>query len=180
MNRRSFYALVLLLFPAACFGQTTNGDSQTLQALLSEVRRLRQDMHSTFVAAQRAQILIYRLQAQEAAVAGTSQRLAEARDKLARIQDERSQLADGLKRQEEFVQSERNAPAERKQVEEILLQSKAKLASVENEEQQAQSREIEAQQQERDEELRLTELREQLDRLDKTLENASRSGAGPK
>ena len=89
MNRSGLFVLGLLIFSPDCFGQSTPGDSQTLQALLSEVRQLRQDLQTTTIAGQRAQILIYRLQGQEAAVARASQRLDEARDKLARIQDER-------------------------------------------------------------------------------------------
>src|SRR5437867_1607411 len=38
MNRSALFVLGLLLFSTDCFGQTTAGDSQTLQALLSEVR----------------------------------------------------------------------------------------------------------------------------------------------
>src|SRR5207249_5887194 len=91
LNRSSFLMLGLVLgflsFSTTCFGQTTTGDSQRLQALLSEIRLLRQDLQTTTIAAQRAQILIYRLQGQEAAVARASQRLDDARDKLARIQD---------------------------------------------------------------------------------------------
>src|ERR1700746_1322256 len=98
MNRSSFILLGLLFFPVDCFGQTTTGDSQTLQALLSEVRQLRQDLQTTTIAGQRAQILIYRLQGQEAAVARASQRLDEARDKLARSQDERKHVAADVKR----------------------------------------------------------------------------------
>ncbi len=99
MNRSSLFVLGLLLLSTACFGQTTPGDSQTLQALLSEVRQLRQDLQTTTIAAQRAQILIYRLQGQEAAVARASQRLDEAREKLARIQDERKHVATDVKQQ---------------------------------------------------------------------------------
>jgi hypothetical protein len=67
MNRSSILALGFLL--SSTFGQTTPSESQTLQALLLEVRQLRQDLQTTTVAAQRAQILLYRLQGQEAAVA---------------------------------------------------------------------------------------------------------------
>jgi hypothetical protein len=97
MNRSSLFVLNLLLFSSACFGQTTPGDSQTLQALLSEVRQLRQDLQTTTIAGQRAQILIYRLEGQEAAVARASQRLDEARDKLARIQEQRKQEVSEIK-----------------------------------------------------------------------------------
>jgi predicted nucleic acid-binding Zn-ribbon protein len=60
----------------------------------------------------------------------------------------------------------------------MLPQAKARFESLENDEQQIQSREIEAEQQLRSEEARLSELRDQLDRLDKTLENAIRRAGG--
>ena len=178
MNRSSLFALGLLLSSTACFGQTTPGDSQTLQALLSEVRQLRQDLQTTTIAAQRAQILIYRLQGQEAAVARASQRLDEARDKLARIQDERKHVATDVKQHEDFISNTENPPTERKEVEAVLPRLKTKLESLESEEQQWQAREIETEQRLRAEEIRLSDLRDQLDRLDKTLENASRRLGG--
>jgi chromosome segregation ATPase len=174
MNRSPLFALGLLLSSTACFGQTTPGDSQTLQALLSEVRQLRQDLQTTTIAAQRAQILIYRLQGQEAAVARASQRLDEAREKLARIQDERKHVAADVKQHEDFISNTENPPTERKEVDAVLPRLKTKLESLESEEQQRQTREIETEQQLRAEEVRLSDLRDQLDRLDKTLENASR------
>ena len=174
MNRSSLFVLGLLLFSTACFGQTTPADSQTLQALLSEVRQLRQDLQTTTIAGQRAQILIYRLQGQEAAVARASQRLDEAREKLARIQDERKHVAADVNRQEDFISNTQNPAAERKDVEGMLSQSKTRVESLENQEQQLQTREIEAEQQLRAEEIRLSDLRDQLDRLDKALASAGR------
>ena len=179
MNRSSLFVLGLLLFSTACFGQTTPGDSQTLQALLMEVRQLRQDLQTTTIAGQRAQILIYRsLQGQEAAVARASQRLDEARDRLARIQDERKHVAADVKRLEDAAGSTENPLTRRKEAEDGLRQLKTRLELLENEEQQRQTREIEAEQQLRTEEVRLSDLRDQLDRLDKTLENASRRLGG--
>lgn len=174
MNRSSLFLMGLLFFSTVCFGQTTTGDSQTLQALLSEVRQLRQDLQITTIAAQRAQILIYRLQGQEAAVARASQRLDEAREKLARIQDERKHVAADVKRQEDFISNSENPATQRKEVEGMLAQLKTRVESLENQEQQLQTREIDAEQQLRTEEVRLSDLRDQLDRLDKTLENAAR------
>jgi chromosome segregation ATPase len=174
MNRSPLFVLGLLLFSTVCFGPTTPSDSQTLQALLSEVRQLRQDLQTTIIAAQRAQILIYRLQGQEAAVTRASQRLDEAREKLARIQDERKHVATDVKQHEDFISNTENPPTQRKEVEGALPRVKTRLESLENEEQQRQAREIEADQQLRAEEVRLSDLRDQLDRLDKALENASR------
>jgi chromosome segregation ATPase len=174
MNRSLLVVLGLLLFSTDCFGQTTTGDSQTLQALLTEVRLLRQDLQATTIAGQRAQILIYRLQGQEAAVARASQRLDEAREKLARTRDERKLVAADLKRFEDSMSTE-NSAMERKAVEQnVLPQFKARLEALDNQEQQLQTREIDAEQQLRAEEIKLSDLRDQLDRLDKALENASR------
>jgi hypothetical protein len=78
-------------------GQSAPGDSQTLQAVLSEVRQPRVELRTMTIAAQRAQILIYRLQGQEASVGRASQRLDEAREKLARTQDERKHVAADVK-----------------------------------------------------------------------------------
>ena len=178
MNRSSLFVLGLLVFSTSCFGQTTPGDSQTLQALLAEIRLLRQDLRITTVAAQRSQILIYRLQGQEAAVGRASQRLDEAREKLARIQDERQHVAAEVKQTEDFLSNTENPATQKKAFEDRLSELKSRLGSLESNEQQYQSREIEAQQQLRAEEVRLSDLRDQLDRLDKTLENVSRRPDG--
>jgi hypothetical protein len=59
MKRLSLLPLTLL-FSTAAFAQTNSNDSDTLKSLLSEVRLLRHDLQTTTVAAQRAQILVYR------------------------------------------------------------------------------------------------------------------------
>jgi len=65
MHRSCLLILGLLLIATPVLGQSASTDSQTLQALLSEVRQLRHDLQTTTLAAQRAQILLYRLQGQE-------------------------------------------------------------------------------------------------------------------
>jgi len=168
MNRQLLFVLSLLLFPTACLAQTTPNDSKTLQSLLLEVRQLRQDLQTTTIAGQRAQILIYRVQGQEAAVARASQRLDEFREKLARIQDERKHVAADVKRFEDSLSSSENPPTQRKEIEQGMLpQLKTRLESLENQEQQLRA-----------EEVRLSDLRDQMDRLDKTLENAGRRLGG--
>jgi chromosome segregation ATPase len=178
MNRSSLFALGILLFSMACFGQTTSGDSQTLQTILSEVRQLRQELQTTAIATQRAQILIYRLQGEEAAVARASQRLEEAREKVAVIRDQQEQVAANIKEYEDFIGNTDNPPTQRKQHEDLLPKFTARLESLKSEEQQRQTQEIEADQQLRAEQARLSELRDQLDRFDQALENASRRQGG--
>lgn len=141
MNRSSLFVLGLLLFPTVCLGQATPGDSQTLQALLSEVRQLRKDLQTATIAAQRAQILIYRLLGQEAAVARASQRLDEVREKLAGFQAQRNYLATEAKHDEDFIGDTENPPAQRKVLEDRLAHLKSELESAENLLQQRQAQE---------------------------------------
>lgn len=171
MRRSWLLILSFVLVSVSLRAQTSPSDSQTLQALLAEVRQLRKDLQSTTAAVQRAQILFYRLRVQEATVARASQRLDETRSKLAQTQSERKKLTADIKHSEDFVGNEQNPPADRKQIEDLLPQLKAKLESLATEEQQRQSDEIEAQEQLRAERTKLSELEEQLDRLQKALEH---------
>lgn len=89
MHRSCLLIPVLLFISAPVFAQSSSTDSQTLQALLAEVRQLHHDLQSTTIAVHRAQILLYHLQGQEAIVARASQRLDDARARLAETQNNR-------------------------------------------------------------------------------------------
>src|SRR5258708_20183543 len=86
MRLAFFLPLVAFGIPATAFGQAAASDSQTLQALLTEVRELRQDLRTSLARVQSGQILLSRLQAQQVAVARASERLEEARSALAGVQ----------------------------------------------------------------------------------------------
>jgi chromosome segregation ATPase len=172
MHRSCLLIPVLLLIAAPIYGQSSSSDSQTLQALLAEVRQLHHDLQTTTIAAQRAQILLYRLQGQEAMVARASQRVDDARARLAEVQSNRTKLTADIKKYEELVNQTENSPTDRKQIEDLLPQLKAKLTALENEEQQRQTREIEAEDELRTERAKLGELQVQLDRLEKILEGS--------
>ena len=173
MNRLSLLVLGILLCSTASSGQTSPSDSQTLQVLLSEIHQLRLDLQTRIIAVQRGQILIYRLQGQEAIVARASQHLDEARDKLKKIQEERENVTTEIKQGEDFMSNTGNS--QRQEFENKLARLKRRLLSLQNEEQQMQTREIEAEQQLREEEARVSDLRTRLDLLDKALESASPS-----
>jgi chromosome segregation ATPase len=180
MRRSCLLIPVFLLISGPVFGQSTATDSQTLQASLAEVRQLHHDLQTTMIAAQRAQILLYRLQGQEALVARASQRLDDARAKLAEVQSNRTKLTSDIKKYEDLVGQADTSPTDRKQIEDLLPQLKARLAPLENEEQQRQTREIEAEDELRAGRARLGELQDQLDQLQKTLESSSlKAGAIP-
>ena len=180
MRPSTFFALPLLLVPAAALGQTTTTDSQTLQSLLAEVRQLRQDLRTATLAAQRAQILIYRVNAQEAAVVRASQRLDEVKERLPQMNAGRKHNADQIKRFEDAKEHAEN-PSEKKQLDELISNLKASIESMESEEQEMQSRKNELEDELRIEQAKLGRLQDELDRLDKALEyrqgNNSNSGA---
>jgi chromosome segregation ATPase len=180
MHRSCLLIPILLLISAPVFGQSSSTDSQTLQALLAEIRQLRHDLQTTTIAAQRAQILLYRLQIQEVTVAGTSQKLDEARARLAETQSSRTTLINDIKRNEEFANRSEHSPVERKQLEDNLAQLKAGLPQLENEEQQRQARATEAEDQLRTERTKLGELQEQLDRIERILERSNQQAANPR
>lgn len=67
MHRTVFLVFGILFIAMATFGQSTSGDSQTLQALLKEVKELRQDLRTSLVSMQRGQLLLFRVQTEQSA-----------------------------------------------------------------------------------------------------------------
>ncbi len=173
MLRSTFFALSLLVFSPAALGQSTSTDSHTLQALLAEVRQLRHDLQSVTAAVQRAQILIYRVQAQETVVHRVQERVEETRSKLDHLQSEKGRHAAQLKQMEDLQSRPETAQPERKPLEDALAQLKARLEMEESDEQGTQARLTDAEDQLRVEQAKLDQLQDDLDRLDKALENSS-------
>jgi chromosome segregation ATPase len=127
------------------------------------------------VAAQRAQILIYRAQAQESVVRRMQERVDDTRSKLGQIQSEQRNRAASIKRIEE-KKSRSDTPAnEQKELEDALQQIKARFDADANKEQETQAKLIEAEEQLRLEQAKLSGLQDQLDRLEKIVENSSES-----
>jgi len=174
MRRLTFLVLAILVCAPDSRCQTAPADSQTLQALLAEVRELRQELHIATVIAQRMQILIYRLQAQEAAVARASQRLEDVRSKVAQKEDVRKGVAHQLKYYEGMKDGTENSVEQRK-YEGAISDTKAQVEALMAEEQELQSREAECREDLRTEESKLGRLQDDLDRLDKSLENSGKA-----
>lgn len=171
MRRTWFFVLCFLLLAASGFGQSTSSESQGMQALVSEVRQLRKDLQATNANALRVQLLLYRLQAQQAAVAHASEHLNDARARLAGTQGHRAEVTATLKRFEESIDNTELSPADRKQVQYEVSRNKAELESLAAEEQQRQTAEMEAEEQLRTGQSKLDELESRVDRLEKELEN---------
>ncbi len=174
MRRSLFFVFCFLLLSASGLGQSTASESQGMQALVAEVRQLRKDLQTTNGNALKAQILLYHLQVQEGAVARVSEHLKEARARLGETQDRRRFVTASLKRNEEFVDnagSTEGSPADRKQVQSEISRLKAELEMLAAEEQQRQTTEMEAEEQLRTEQAKLSGLEDRVDRLEKELDN---------
>ena len=174
MKCLSFLALTLLLVSPTAFAQTVPTDSDTLKALLAEVRLLRHDLQTTTVAAQRAQILVYRAQAQESVVRRMQERVDDTRSRLAQIQTEQRNRASSIKRIEEKRGQSETTTAEQKELEGMLAQIKARFDADANKEQETQAKLIESEEQLRLEQAKLSGFQDQLDKLEKQLQDSQR------
>ncbi len=172
MRRLFLLALGFLMTSTVSVGQTASAESQTLQALLVEVRQLRKDLQTTTVASQRVQILLYRAQLQETVVAGAQRRLDVVHSKLAEVRSGVAHFASEVERAEAELNDSQGS-ADRKQVEGMLAAAKRELESQKAAEQEWEAKEAESVQDLRSEQAKLVALQEQLDQLDKTLEQAS-------
>jgi hypothetical protein len=100
---------------------------------------------------QRAQIALYRLQRQDEAVARATQRLGNARSRLANAMSDKSQKAEQTRSAKAAV-SHSDAPNAQRHFEEVVLpELKVQLELMERDEQQARIDETEAEQHLRDE-----------------------------
>jgi len=175
MHRSPPLILILLLIATrAALSQTVPTDSQTLQALLAEVRLLRHDLQTRNAMIARAQIALYRLQREDEAVARTTQRLSDARLNLAPAESERNKKAIQIQ-SAKAATSHSDAPDAQAHFEEVVLPGlKSEFEMLQKQEQQARAEESEAEQQLRDEQVKLDGLNDSLDRYNNALEEVGR------
>jgi chromosome segregation ATPase len=159
-----------LVVSTPALGQTNSKDSQTLQALLIELRQLRQEFEATALVTHKMQILLYRLQIQSTTVAQLSRSVEDAHADVNQMEVERTRLAADIKQHEEFISNTANASGDRKAVEDALPGLKEKLLSLDSQLQQAQEKESAAQEQLRSQQAKLERLESDFDRLEKSFE----------
>jgi chromosome segregation ATPase len=162
MRRVCFFIVLFFGMALATFGQASSSDSQTLQALLTEVRELRKVLQVSIAKMQSAQIVLARLQIQEVAVTRASQHLDDARSRLAEVQLALKSEAAEIKHWEEDAPNGNETQA---QIEEAVKRVKSDMESATNLEQQRQAIETEAELQLRTEKDKLSTLENQLDEL---------------
>jgi uncharacterized protein (DUF342 family) len=168
-----FRIVFVLVIAGAAAAQTPTPDTLALQALVTEIRQLRQDLQATTIVTQRVQIVLYRLQTQTALATRASSRLEDARASFVNAQSETKRVTGFIPLMEEDTKSTQDA-AQRKAKEETLAQTKVNLERLAAREQSFQSLAIDAESQYRAEQGKLADLQDQLDRLDKLLDGLSR------
>jgi DNA repair exonuclease SbcCD ATPase subunit len=169
MRRAFFFMTALLAISACAFGQAASSDTQTLQALLSEVRALRQDLRVSLNRTQGIQILLARLQLQEGAVTRASDHLNDARQKLFETHVRQRELSSELKRTEEALNTADNPADNPQDLQDRIKHIKSDLEIAGNIAQQQQTTETQAEQQLRDEQDKLSVIEGQLDELIRTM-----------
>jgi len=168
MQRRLLIMLLCFAVPAAALSQATPSDSQTLQSLLSEVRELHQELQTSLARMQKGQILLFRWQTQQSAVEHASQRLEDARTKLAGEQDHQRSTALESKRVEEELSAEQ-IPEQQKVLQDQADGLGAELEASTKRIDQDQQAEIDYEQKLRNEQDKLEALDAELDIIVKSM-----------
>jgi chromosome segregation ATPase len=168
------FVLLLPLFAAAVsFAQAPAPpqDVQLSQALLAEIRLLRQDLQSTAVAIQRVQLVMFRMQTATSALNRATQHLDDARNRCMYVQPQRKML---MIQVEQAETRQRTAQPADLSVGEEIARLKGNLEVLAAQEQQCQSTLLDAEGQFRTEQAKMNELQDQFDKLDRDLANLVR------
>lgn len=158
--------------------QNPPSDSQTLRDILTEIRRLRQDLQTTSVASQRVQIALYRLQLQDAAVAKASRAADDAREKLNQTANERKRTAEIIEQWQNTLESGTVQENQRRQMQASMPGMKSRLEQLTKDEAQWQARVADADERREQEQSKFESLQTVLDELDRALQNVGRGGDG--
>jgi len=169
--RRVASLILFFLLQAVVLSQTKPTDSQTLEALLAEVRLLRHDLQASNAMIARAQIALYRLQRQDETLLHAQQRLSDARARVNQAAADKDQKNIQIQSAKSAAKQSEAPDAQRHFEEVVLPELQSELDLLRKQEQQARAQELEAEQQVRDEQAKLDELNNLLDRYNAALED---------
>ncbi len=165
--RLELACLATLLLNATATAQSASPDSQN-QAMLVEVRQLRQDLQMAAATIQRVQIAMYRLQAAATLLDRATQRLEQARASCTVTEEQRTMFTSQI---EQVDARKRNAQSSSDQnaAEAQLSQLNFALQQLASQEQKCQVEQVDAEAQFRTEQAKMNDLQDQLEKLDKAL-----------
>jgi chromosome segregation ATPase len=172
MLRATFLFLSLFSFSRPLPAQCTEPQTRTMEAVLSEIRLLRQDLQAATVATRKAQIVIYRLHLQADVLEHATERLENTKGEIAQLDSQKKSLTEQIKQLEEMKDRPENEQR-RKQFEDYLASSKASLEAVDPREQELQAKQFELEADLRMEQAKWNRLQDELDRLENSLENSA-------
>jgi hypothetical protein len=161
-----FLTLAIPIAPAVA--QVVLSDSQMAEAMLTEIRALRQDLGNTAATIQRVQIAMYRLQAQAFVVDKAEQRLDQARNSCQQTQTQQKFILTQIDQAEARKQNLQNV-SDQRALEQTISQLRSSIETAAGETQQCQIEQVDAENQFRGEQAKKNELENQLDRLDQVL-----------
>jgi|KBSSwiStaDraftv2_1062776.scaffolds.fasta_scaffold189081_3 chromosome segregation ATPase len=141
-------------------------DASAQDALLTEIRGLRQDINRVMTTNVRAQLLVGRLQLQEQRVFTVGRQLLEVQNLLATV---RSELAQDEARVKRLEDDRAVDSAERLAIQQALPAFKAELEQKQRREQTLRAQESELLNVVNDEQTRWTDFNERLDALERSL-----------
>jgi hypothetical protein len=144
-------------------------DTQVTQALLTEIRALRQDLQLTAATIQRVQILMYRLQIETTMLNAATQRREQIKNTCGYTFQRRKMLTSQIEQAEARQRSMQTPPDPK--APDVLSQLKMQLEMLSTEEQTCQTRQIDADNEYRAQEMKVSDLQGRFDQLDKVLAN---------
>jgi len=174
MLRATLFLCGLVCFssPAPCQTPASDTQTHTMEAVLSEIRQLRQDLQAAAVATRKAQIVIYRLHVQQNAVEQATSRLDNVKMEIAQIENQKRYQTEQIKRFKEMKERAENEE-QKQQLEGNIAAFESNLQDWEPRQQELQTQQIELEADLRTEQAKLARLDEELDRLENALETAA-------
>ncbi len=143
-----------------------------LQALLDELRQVRQEIRGLTLIGQRAQILLHRVQLQDEVTKKAGQRYEQASGRLRDTERGHAEVAARLKAVKEKLTASTN-PSDRAAAEDLVRELEGRVEALSRDEAAFRAEESAARSDFRTEEAKRGELQQRLDRLDQQLESYS-------
>ncbi len=162
-------ALLFIALTSPSLAQTAHSDSQTLDAILAELKEIHRELRST----RAMKTLLAELGTKQSVVNQAVERVDRERSGLIQIQSDQKRILSELDRAQDKV-DQFSDPTEQKRLTEEVERLKTNISAFRIQEQARQSAVDEAQQRLRDSQDALQEVQEQLDAMTKKLTQAER------